>query len=178
MVNLLDPTFDIRMAAKIPKNKKTGPIVQPIRNTPFLILEILITDTLLYHEGYRHASGRSSDSWFVLLAAPSHPHTYGQWQLQRSSPITAAGPFRISTGFPIVLYPAPEVTKPLVVLVKIVNRLFPRITHPYMPPIPSFCLNQGCLKTIQTDCFTTITYLPDQCRILKDTGWIQNSHQR
>ncbi len=47
-------------------------------------------------------SGRSSGFRFVLLAAPSHGILRsGLWQ--RSSPVTAAGPQRIYTVFPILL---------------------------------------------------------------------------
>ena len=49
--------------------------------------------------------GRSSDFRFILLAAPSR--SYGtaliSGILQRSSPVTAAGPSPIHTGFPLQL---------------------------------------------------------------------------
>jgi len=59
----------------------------------------------------QNLNGRSSDSRIILLAAPSHPFkneifkkglemNSGIWRL--SFPITAAGPYRIFTGFPIM----------------------------------------------------------------------------
>ena len=45
--------------------------------------------------------GRSSGFRFNLLSAPSRPIFSGQWLWQISSPITAAGPLPICTGFPI-----------------------------------------------------------------------------
>ncbi len=49
-----------------------------------------------------YVTDRSSGSRIILLAAPSLPTFAGQWhQLRRSSPITAAGPLPICTGFSI-----------------------------------------------------------------------------
>ena len=49
-----------------------------------------------------YVTDRFSGSRIILLAAPSLPAFAGQWhQLRRSSPITAAGPLPIFTGFPI-----------------------------------------------------------------------------
>ena len=55
------------------------------------------------HEGLHHAlsAGRSSGSRFVLLAAPSHPPLADSGLVRRSSPVTAAGPRRSFTAFPI-----------------------------------------------------------------------------
>ena len=46
----------------------------------------------------RSVTDRSSGSRIDRIAAPSHPHR--QWHQRRSSPVTAAGPRRIHTGFP------------------------------------------------------------------------------
>ena len=46
-------------------------------------------------------AGRSSGFRINLLFAPSHLIYTKQWYLQISSPITAAGPLPIHTGFPI-----------------------------------------------------------------------------
>lgn len=61
---------------------------------------------LVQHTGPRecciYVTDRSSGSRIILVAAPSHPAFAGQWhQLRRSSPITAAGPLPIFTGFSI-----------------------------------------------------------------------------
>ena len=46
---------------------------------------------------------RYSDSRIFLLVTPSCMHDGTQWFSQLSSPVTAAGPFRIHTGFPLWL---------------------------------------------------------------------------
>ncbi len=49
-------------------------------------------------------SGRSSDSRITLLAAPSHQDIPNSGIVRLSSPITAAGPSLICTGFPFQLF--------------------------------------------------------------------------
>ncbi len=51
----------------------------------------------------KHYPGRFSGSWIVLLATPSHPSmNSGQWHfVWLSSPLTAAGPRRPFTVFPL-----------------------------------------------------------------------------
>jgi hypothetical protein len=48
-------------------------------------------------------SGRFSDFRIILLAAPSHLHKADSDMLRFSSPVTAAGPSPILTGFPFAL---------------------------------------------------------------------------
>ena len=54
--------------------------------------------------------GRSSGSRIYLLFAPSHLIKTKQWYLQISSPITAAGPLPVYTGFPVKPFWAPWVS--------------------------------------------------------------------
>jgi hypothetical protein len=46
--------------------------------------------------------GRSSGSRINLQATPSHGFRWPQWPMWRSSPVTAAGPQRICTVFPLL----------------------------------------------------------------------------
>ena len=121
------------MQKKIPESKlnRSG-------DTPFLSLRSSGKPNV--HAGYATTSGRSSDSWIILLAAPSrarctdhigchrlfftchwinqmtlpvilsvafqliiNEHKSLTTSLRCSSPITAAGPPPILTGFPIML---------------------------------------------------------------------------
>jgi hypothetical protein len=41
------------------------------------------------------------------FSVPHLPNLIGQWYLQPSSPVTAAGPFLIHTGFPLYVCPTP-----------------------------------------------------------------------
>jgi len=62
---------------------------------------ILATAPLLYHgRKSTRTTGRSSGSRISLLAAPSHPERTVTF-LRLSSPVTAAGPLPILTGFPL-----------------------------------------------------------------------------
>jgi hypothetical protein len=53
------------------------------------------------------SKGRSSGSWIILLTAPSRSNALKQWPWQFSSPITAAGPLPVCTGFPFKRFMAP-----------------------------------------------------------------------
>ena len=62
---------------------------------------------LFPRSGIDMVEGRSSGSLINLLFAPSHLIRTKQWYLQISSPITAAGPLPVYTGFPVKPYWAP-----------------------------------------------------------------------
>jgi len=82
--------------------KKSPSSNYELGDIPFLSANISIQQPFSTKASYVHVTDRSSGFRIILLAAPSLPAFAGQWhQLRRSSPITAAGPLPICTGFTI-----------------------------------------------------------------------------
>lgn len=87
--------------ARNPVFSKIGPVQGRMFTPAAQFRRSALTESYCRRSYEAHA-GRSSGFRIILLAAPSHPCDFapGQWTLRRSSPITAASPPPISTGFP------------------------------------------------------------------------------